>query len=220
MKQFLTVETVMVPLEGVHEHPRNPNVGDDVSVGQSIAELGFWGALVVQRSSGHILVGNTRYRALRKMGYTHAPVLYADVDDRTAHRIMLADNRLATFATSDAERLNLLLTELAGEGLLLGTGYSDLDLRHVVEAQDATELPDTDAGMAEEPDLERLIILLPKAGYDQVTDWLGRHMAALSASGYGEVLLHLMTRVPAPEGPLGPPPERRTRSRKTERAAP
>jgi len=117
-----------VPVDAIRTHPRNPRRGDlDALVG-SIAKNGFYGAIVVQRSTGFILAGNHRYLAAKKAGYTEVPVLYVDVDDKTARRILLADNRTSDLATYDDAALAELLTELRVEHDLMGSGYSDGDV--------------------------------------------------------------------------------------------
>jgi hypothetical protein len=117
----------VVRLDGEHdplrEHPQNPNKGDDATVSESVGENGWYGAVVAQKSTGYILAGNTRYRVVKKRKGNLLPVIWKDVDDQTALKIMLADNQTARRATMDEEQLTLLL-----EGLdsLSGTGYDSV----------------------------------------------------------------------------------------------
>ena len=73
------------------------------------------------------------------------PVYWADVDDATARRILLADNRTNDLATYDDAILTELLTVLAQEDDLLGTGWvgDDLDdlLGTIIEDVDTPTLP-------------------------------------------------------------------------------
>lgn len=123
------------PLADLAEHPDNPNRGDDSFVGQLIDDNGFYGAIIVQRSTHRILAGNTRYRAARDAGATSMPVMLLDVDDDEAMRIMLGDNRGRDAASTDTSVLaSLLETLAASEAGLTGTGYgadelSDLLIR-------------------------------------------------------------------------------------------
>jgi len=82
----------------------------------------------VQRSTGHILAGNHRYRAVMAAEGYRIPVLWVDCDDRTAEKILLADNRTGELAHRDDEALAELLKELSAEDDLLGTGYQEEDL--------------------------------------------------------------------------------------------
>ena len=128
-------------------HPRNPRRGDLEAIAESIQHNGWFGVLVVQRSTGYILVGNHRYQAGRLGGahfgigadddddrtpfepITSFPSMVIDVDDRTALRILLADNRASDVATYDVERLIATLDELRGaddlEDPLVGSLFDD-----------------------------------------------------------------------------------------------
>jgi hypothetical protein len=115
-----------IPIADIHEHPANPRKGDDAAVAESIEANGFWGGILVQRSTGAIIGGNTRYRAMVEAGETNIPGFWIDCDDAQAKRIMLADNRTSDLAFYDDPLLVTLLGELhtTPEGLL-GTGYDD-----------------------------------------------------------------------------------------------
>lgn len=118
----------LVALDRLAPHPKNPNVGDVASIEESISANGFYGTVVVQRSTGFILVGHHRFEAARNQGATEIPVTWVDVDDRAALRILLADNATAAKAHRDEEALAALLQEFAqDEGGLIGTGYDDGD---------------------------------------------------------------------------------------------
>lgn len=104
----------------------NPNRGDVDAIASSIDTNAFYGAVIAQEGTGRIIVGHHRWRAAQAAGLTHIPVIYVDVDDRTADRIMLADNRTAEIADTDRELLNDILREIATDaGTLVGTGYDD-----------------------------------------------------------------------------------------------
>ena len=113
-----------VAVEKLTPHPRNPRKGDVEAIRQSIVVNGFYGVLVAQRSTRHILVGNHRYQAAVQAGIERVPVVWVDVDDEAALRILLADNRTNDLATYDDKELGALLEELLGTDLgLAGTGY-------------------------------------------------------------------------------------------------
>jgi DNA modification methylase len=125
-----------VPIDALRPHPDNPRRADTSVVVDSIAANGFYGALVVQRSTGHILAGNHRWRAARESGITELPVLYLDVDDDRARRILLVDNRTSDLAGYDETELValLLLSMSATEAQLSGTGFTEDDLAALVAA--------------------------------------------------------------------------------------
>lgn len=101
-----------VPVQDIQPHPENPREGDVDMIATMIQENGWHGVLVVQRSTGNILVGNHRYRAGKQIGMDTFPVHYVDVDDAQALRILLADNRASDVATYDDERLLRLVLQV------------------------------------------------------------------------------------------------------------
>lgn len=114
----------MTAIADLVQHPRNAREGDVGAISESIKANGFYGAVVVQRSTRHILIGNHRVRAAAALGYQAVPVLFVDVDDERALRILLSENRLNELASNNEEAVAKLLAELAptAEGLA-GTGY-------------------------------------------------------------------------------------------------
>lgn len=114
------------PIDKAEEHPGNPRRGDDAVVAQSVRHNGFFGAILIQRSTGYVIAGNTRFRVMAEQGSPTVPAFIVDVDDDTATRIMLADNRTSDLAFYDDEQLFELLQQLVdteGGAGLDGTGY-------------------------------------------------------------------------------------------------
>lgn len=110
-------------------HPANARLGNVAALEESIDSLGFYGAVVVQESTGHVLVGNHRRLAALRQGIDSLPTMVVDVDDRTAERILIADNRHSDMATWDQEALLAQLSRLAeDDGGLVGTGFTEGDL--------------------------------------------------------------------------------------------
>ena len=135
MAQVLNQEAVMVPVESVRPHPKNPRQGDVGAIYQSIEQTGFYGFLVVQKSTGHILAGSHRWDAARQAGMEEVPVVFVDVDDERALRILLADNRTNDLAAYDDNALLAILEDIhAAHGSLIGTGFSDEDLEELNRA--------------------------------------------------------------------------------------
>jgi hypothetical protein len=129
-----------IPVEKIHEHPDNPRRGDDRSVGESIGKSGFFGAILVQRSTGNIIAGNTRFRVMRDDGATTIPGFWIDCDDVTATRILLADNRTSDLAFYDDEQLFGLLQQLVDTDGLDGTGYDRSAFELLLQSVEASEI--------------------------------------------------------------------------------
>lgn len=139
----------LVSVDDLLEHPQNPRKGDIDAITASIINNGFYGAVVAQKTTKRILAGNHRWKAARAAGLKSVPVLWTDVDDATAVRILLADNRTNDLAGYDDEALLALLEECRNEDNLIGTGYSDQDIEDLLTAVMAEALPSVDE---DEPD--------------------------------------------------------------------
>jgi ParB-like chromosome segregation protein Spo0J len=116
----------LVALSALSLHPRNVNQGDIGAIHESVDVNGFYGAIVAQRSTGHVLAGNHRLKTAQQAGANEIPVIWVDVDDAEALRILLADNRTTRLGQDNTADLAELLTEiLADAGTLAGTGYDE-----------------------------------------------------------------------------------------------
>ena len=138
------MEVQEVDVEAIFQHPDNANNGDIDAIEESIEVNGFFAPILVQRSTGYILAGNHRYFAAYRLGARQVPVIYLDVDDERAKRIMLADNRTARLGHDDEALLADALRDLYATDVgLAGTGYHQPDLERLLK--DLNEPLDFDA---------------------------------------------------------------------------
>lgn len=139
------LEITYVPVADVEQHPDNPNNGDTDAIADSIARNGLYAPLIVQRSTGYIIAGNHRYVALVARGASEVPVIYRDVDDARARRIMVADNKTNRLGYDDpgllAEQLEMLYETDEG---LAGTGYSDSEYLKLLDEVGVLDTDDED----------------------------------------------------------------------------
>lgn len=123
-----------VPADTLHDYPGNPRQADVGAIHQSVEANGTYRPVYAQRSSRTILAGHHLRTTLTQRGNELIPVLWLDVDDATARRIVLADNRVPDLGTYAEDNVTALLEAIVNdqgvEGLL-GTGYDgdDLDAR-------------------------------------------------------------------------------------------
>lgn len=151
-------------------HPRNPRRGDVKRICDLIKRNGFHGALLAQRSSKHVLAGNHRLAAALKLKLPAVPVIWLDVDDEHALRILLADNRASDAVGYDDAALAALLGDLP---TLDGTGYDDSFLRDLL-ASVGTPLADLDDGP--EAQVDRAAELAIEWGTERGQLWrIGEH---------------------------------------------
>ena len=136
IKQTYELVRIDGDVDVLKEHPRNPRRGNVEAIEESVENNGWYGAIVAQKSTGYILAGNHRYRVAVAKGAKEVPVIWHDVDDETAVRILLADNRTADLGTYDEQTLGELL-----EGLetLDGTGYGLGHLQVQLEADNGAK---------------------------------------------------------------------------------
>lgn len=131
----ITVE--YVPSYSIRPHPDNPRKGSVDAIAESIGENGVYRPIIVQRSTGHILAGNHAYQAMLRTGRTQIPVVFRDVNDQDAKKIVLADNRIADLGTYDDDLLISMINSLDGD--LLGTGYTEDFLKEIEGLADESD---------------------------------------------------------------------------------
>lgn len=142
-----------VPVDSIKVHPENPRRGNVEVIEESISRNGVYQPVVAQRSTGHIIVGNHRYLAMRAQGLKEIPVIWRDLSDEDVLRIMLVDNRSSELGEFDLEQLVGILDDLQGD--LVGTGYTEDSLDDLTAYLEATRLSDLvpeTPGQAEEAD--------------------------------------------------------------------
>lgn len=134
----MITRTETVRVSEVTERPdaKNPRRGSVDDIVESLKEFGQYKAIVVRESTGDVLAGNHTLKAIKKLGWEWVHVTYVDVDDETAERIVVADNRINDKGTYDAD---VLAEVLAGVPDLSGTGFTDRerDLILAVQPDDA-----------------------------------------------------------------------------------
>jgi Pyridoxal-phosphate dependent enzyme/ParB-like nuclease domain len=113
------------------KNPRRNDAAVDV-VAASIKELGFGAPVVARRADLRIIAGHTRVKAALKLGLRRVPVRLLDVDEATADRLALADNRLGEVAEWDDAALLPLLQQYVADAELLG--WTEADVEALVRA--------------------------------------------------------------------------------------
>ena len=114
----------LIPVDSIQPFDGNAREGDIGAISESLRHLGQYRPIVVNRRTMRILVGNHTWQAARSLGWPEIAVAWVDVDDDTAARIVLIDNRSADLATYDDDALLALLTSTP----LAGTGFDGDDI--------------------------------------------------------------------------------------------
>lgn len=126
------VEQREVSVDDLKPHPDNPNRGSVDDLAESLSQFGQFRS-IVGRPDGTILAGHHLVQAAKRIGMKTVRVDIIDVDDQTARKIMLADNRLADLGLGP--NLDLLLKNLEELGDdIAGTGFDEDYIRMLEEA--------------------------------------------------------------------------------------
>ncbi|UVK62317.1 ParB-like nuclease domain protein [Arthrobacter phage NathanVaag] len=135
-----------VSKDAISLYPGNARRGDIDRIAKSIRINGFYQPIVVQRSTGYIIVGNHRYRAAtEECGMLELPVSYVDITDAAALKIALADNKTGDEADYDSDALILLFEALGDD--IEGSGWEQSEIDAITEALDeATPEPEEEEG--------------------------------------------------------------------------
>lgn len=102
-------------------YPTNPRRGDIDAIALSLHAHGQYRPIVVQASTKFVLAGNHTLKAAKKLGWKKIKAVLVDVDEDTAKKIVLADNRLTDLAGYNEPLLKSLLQALPE---LEGTGFT------------------------------------------------------------------------------------------------
>ena len=115
------MEIKKVSLGDLKLYRNNPRKGNVDLIAESLERYGQYKPITVNEATGEILAGNHTYQAAQSLGWSDIDVVYVNVDDTTAAKIVAIDNRTTDTGTYDNEQLAKLLEALPE---LDGTGYT------------------------------------------------------------------------------------------------
>lgn len=122
-------DTKNVPIGSLKPYGKNPRKGNIKAIADSLAINKQYRPIVVQKSTMQILAGNHTWLAAKKLGWKEISVVFVDVDDKAAKRIVLADNKTSDLAEYDEQILAEVLRDLATSE---GTGYSQNEMEQIL----------------------------------------------------------------------------------------
>lgn len=159
-----TLAKLKVAIDQLVPYGKNPRKGNVAAIQESLRHNGQFKPIVVRQGTWEILAGNHTYRAALELGWTEIAATFVDVDDDSAARIVLADNRTSDLAEYDNSALADLLKTVDD---LEGTGFTEDDLQGL-EPQSPADAPDEADDVPEDAE----IITISKPGD---VFHLGRH---------------------------------------------
>ena len=119
------VEVTTVDINSVFPYPMNARQGDIGLIAQSLSKNGQFRPIVVNKQDNSILVGNHTWKAAKSLGWKEIAVSWVDVDEESAARIVLVDNRTADLGSYDHVELVEILKDMKS---FEGTGYTGDDV--------------------------------------------------------------------------------------------
>ena len=121
------LKDLLVNCKDLKEYPDNTRQGDVGAIVTSLQDNGQYRPIVVNKKTMEILAGNHTFQAANHLGWEKIAATFVEVDEDTARRIVLVDNRTNDLADYDYPALVEQLTELTKtEKSLRGSGF-DLD---------------------------------------------------------------------------------------------
>jgi len=161
------IEQVAIDL--LKHHPRNANHGDVEAIKKSLAVNGWYGSVVANLTTKHILAGNHRVMAAKALGWETVPVQWVDVTPEEELRILVVDNRTTRIGQDDTTKITDILAELSNTPIGLdGTGYSADDLDELIGS--LTGPVDDYEAMNKEIDPDELLsddaVSCPRCGFE------------------------------------------------------
>lgn len=117
-------DAVTVPIDLLRPAAKNPRRGAVAEVIESLREFGQHRPVVVQKSTGHVVVGNHMLKAANQLGWADIDALIVDDSDEKAMRRAIADNATGDKATWDDEELAEVMREI---GAVPGMTEGDID---------------------------------------------------------------------------------------------
>lgn len=150
------MEALTIEIDKLKLYPNNPRVSNIEPLVESLRTNGQYKPIVVQKSSNFIIAGNHIWQAAKQLNWTMIDIVYADVDDEQAKKIVLADNRYSDLGSYDTQRLLDILSEID----IQGSGYTSEDVDDLLADLDES-MPETTTdeekhyeGIATKPTLE------------------------------------------------------------------
>jgi site-specific DNA-methyltransferase (adenine-specific) len=121
-------------------NPRNNEAAVDF-VASSIKEFGFKNPIIIDKENV-IVAGHTRLAAAKKLGLESVPCIMADdLTEQQVKAFRLADNKVAEFATWDAEKLGIEMSQFDEIDMSeFGFDMSEFEDDITVEGDDGFEL--------------------------------------------------------------------------------
>lgn len=110
------VYSELVPTSGLTAHPKNRNKHSDEQITRLAGLLKYQGIrapIIVSKLSHYIVKGHGTLDAIKKNGWTEAPIVYQDFDDEEQeYAFLISDNAISSWSDLDLAGVNFDLADL------------------------------------------------------------------------------------------------------------
>lgn len=127
------IQHLALPITDVKLWPKNPRRGDVGALAESLKRFGQVRPILVQKSTMQVVAGNHLLRAASALGWTEIAAVVMEMDAKQAKGFIAADNRMSELGDFDDALLLNLLTDIAKNDSLVGTGYDEDDLQDLLQ---------------------------------------------------------------------------------------
>jgi len=175
------VRSESVPIDSISPHPQNPRRGDMARIERSLRAHGQYQDIVVHQETGHILVGNHRWRAAKdKLGWTHISARFISCSETKALEILAMDNRSSDDGRYDDAELLALLEMIDQRGDVTAAGYGQDDIDDLLAALEEADTPvvyepqandrgiDTRKERGQDATVRSIVLTYPIDEYEQI----------------------------------------------------
>lgn len=121
-----TTAAVWVSVDKLVPWVKNPRKNDRTVAHAvaSIKEFGWGAPLLAREENGEIIGGHTRIKAALQLGIKRVPVRYMTLNERKAHALAIADNKVGEFSKWDEDVLAEVLAEFKDDPQIFdATGF-------------------------------------------------------------------------------------------------
>lgn len=127
------LEPLLVPIEEITTHPRNPRKGDLPLLAESLDGFGQTRPIVVQPETHYIVAGNHTYRAaVEVLAWTHIAIVQPALEPSEYEQYLLMDNRASDMSEYDDEVMVAILERLQDSGDLAFTGWNEAQIEDFI----------------------------------------------------------------------------------------
>lgn len=183
---------LLVPIEQLTPHPRNPRVGNVNAIAASLERFGQRKSIAAD-STGVVTAGNGTRLAALQLGWTHlAAVLAEPEDDGQRDAFVLADNRTHDLGTYDEKLLVELIGEQLDAGDLAGVGYTADDYADMlarIERDAAAPVAPVERGPSADDQIREVVLTLTAAQHRDFARWVGMLRKEWSVEGITEIVV-------------------------------